>query len=214
MLRQSIENVELENIEGDFSSCPVLKIGGQPPGIKNSQTPEKLKGEAMLRQSLAGQSSSRKVSQFETPRMSQVKLKHQSVTSQADGVPSDYDQANESVGVHLHRKLSLKRTLNNSESNSNRLLDRLDSVKKFVEDDYMMQGVVSIIFGNSSKSITVADGASRESSIRLGAGQREEEVQKLLNDYHDRYEQNDQNEESEKNDLNSQNEAQDDEEDD
>ena len=51
----------MENIEDDFTSGQ----GGVKPKI---QTPDKVRG--------AKNSSSKKINQFETPKMSQVKLKH------------------------------------------------------------------------------------------------------------------------------------------
>lgn len=88
--------------------------------------------------------------------MSQVKLKHQSVNSQADGIPSDYDMGNGSNRAQqdaaVHRRLSLRRSSNSISKDSNNLAGRLDSVKKYAEDDYMMQGAIDIL-GNSSISI-------------------------------------------------------------
>ena len=72
MLRESIENIELEKLEGDFSKD--LNLNGQKG---RSVTPDKRKEEA---KSSLLYSPNKKMSQFETPKgpgqLSQVKLKH------------------------------------------------------------------------------------------------------------------------------------------
>ena len=74
MLRRSIENIELQKLESDF-----LEItGSKKKNIKKSHTPEKLN--VIKHSSLVAYSSNKKVSQFETPKISQVKLK-QTVTA-------------------------------------------------------------------------------------------------------------------------------------
>lgn len=88
------------------------------------------------------------------------------MNSQADGAPSDYELGNGSVGVlpdAVHRRLSLRRSSINSVSDCNNLAGRLDSVKKYAEDDYMTHGTIGVILG-SSKSITVEQAGSRRSS--------------------------------------------------
>ena len=76
MLRQSIENIELEHLENDFPKSPKSKTM-----TGKSQTPDKLKitGKSPLNEL----SSNKKVSQFETPKaqLSQVKIRQHGTES-------------------------------------------------------------------------------------------------------------------------------------
>ena len=101
MLRQSIDNIELERLESDFA-------GHRSAG--KSQTPTKMKAK---RSSLVGYSSSKKVSQFETPKaqLSQVKLKHVSQTKGEESSQQPEQSVSKNVEQHseVRRKLILNR---------------------------------------------------------------------------------------------------------
>ena len=79
-------------------------------------------------------------------------------------------QQNDNLMQDVQRRLTLKRSSNSGTDSNHVTAGRLDSMKKYAEDDDMMQGVVGMILGNSSKSIARADLGSHESARKsLGA---------------------------------------------